>query len=378
MLLTGATVVTPDEVLDDGWVQVAGERIAAVGSGAAPAGAAATDVGGRWIVPGFVDVHVHGGGGSSYTSGDPDQARTVADLHRRHGTTTTFASLVTAPLPTMRRSITALADLVEDGTLAGLHLEGPFLSVARCGAHDPSHLRAPDREELADLLAAGAGTVTHVTVAPELHGGLDLVRQLVDGGVVPAVGHSDATHEQAAAAFAAGARLATHLYNAMRPVHHREPGVVVAALEDDRVTVELVNDGVHLHDAIVRSAFRQVGAGRVALVTDAIVAAGMGDGVHGSGRRRVEVVDGTARLAGSPTIAGSTLTMDVAVRRAVQAGLALPDVARAAATTPARALGLDGVGTVTPGSRADLVVLDADLVVAGVLARGRWVDGPPS
>jgi N-acetylglucosamine-6-phosphate deacetylase len=378
VLLSGATVVTPDEVLDDGWVEVAGERITAVGSGATPAGAVATDLTGRWLVPGFVDVHVHGGGGASYTTGDRDQARTVADLHRRHGTTTTFASLVTAPLPTMRRSIAALADLVVDGTLAGLHLEGPFLAASRCGAHDPAHLRPPDRDELADLLAAGHGTVTHVTVAPELPGGVDLVRQLVDEGVVAAVGHSDATHEQAAAAFAAGARLATHLYNAMRPVHHREPGVVVAALEDDRVTVELVNDGVHLHDAIVRSTFRHVGAERVALVTDAIVAAGAGDGVHGSGRRTIEVSAGVARLAGSSTIAGSTLTMDVAVRRAVQAGLALPAVARAAATTPARALGLEGVGTVTPGSRADLVVLDAGLAVRGVLARGRWVDGPPS
>ena len=361
MLLTGAAVVTPDGVIDDGWVEVAGERITAVGSGPAPAGAAATDVGGRWLVPGFVDVHVHGGGGSSYTTGDPDEARSVAALHRRHGTTTTFASLVTAPLPAMRRSITALADLVVDGTLAGLHLEGPFLAATRCGAHDPASLRSPDHGELADLLAAGRGTVSHVTVAPELPGGLDLVRQLVDGGVVAAVGHSDATHEQAVAAFAAGARLATHLYNAMRPVHHREPGVVVAALEDDRVTVELINDGVHLHDAVVRSTFREVGAGRIALVTDAIVAAGMGDGVHGTGRRRIEVAGGAARLLGSPTIAGSTLTMDVAVRRAVQAGLPLPEVARAAATTPARALGLDGIGAITAGGRADVVVLGGDL-----------------
>ena len=378
MLLTGAAVVTPGEVLDEGWVEVAGEQITAVGSGPAPAGEAATDVGGRWLVPGFVDVHVHGGGGSSYTTGDPDQARSAAALHRRHGTTTTFASLVTAPLPTMRRSITALADLVEDGTLAGLHLEGPFLAATRCGAHDPASLRSPDRDELADLLTAGRGTVRHVTVAPELPGGLDLVRQLVDGGVVAAVGHSDATHEQAVAAFAAGARLATHLYNAMRPVHHREPGVVVAALEDDRVTVELINDGVHLHDAVVRSTFREVGADRIALVTDAIVAAGMGDGVHGGGRRRIEVTGGAARLVGSSTIAGSTLTMDVAVRRAVQAGLPLPDVARAAATTPARALGLDGVGAITAGGRADLVVLDHDLEVRGVVARGRWVEGPPA
>jgi N-acetylglucosamine-6-phosphate deacetylase len=163
----------------------------------------------------------------------------------------------------------------------------------------------------------------------------------------------------------------------MRPVHHREPGVVVAALEDDRVTVELVNDGVHLHDAIVRATFRQVGCDRVALVTDAIVAAGEGDGAYGSGRRRIEVRGGVARLAGGSPIAGSTLTMDVAVRRAVHAGVPLADAVRAAATTPARTLGLDHVGAITPGRAADLVVLDEHLSVRAVMAGGGWVDGPP-
>lgn len=377
VLVTGRRVVTPAGVLADGWVQVAGDRITAVGEGPPPGGEGAAEGAGAWVVPGFVDVHVHGGGGASYTSGDPAQARVVADLHRAHGTTTTFASLVTAPLPAMLRSIRALADLVEDGTLAGVHLEGPFLAAARCGAHDPRHLRAPHREELAALLAAGRGTVSHVTVAPELPGGLELVRQLVDAGLVAAVGHSDATHEQAAAAFDVGARLATHLYNAMRPVHHREPGVVVAALEDPRVTVELINDGVHLHDAIVRSTFRQVTARRVALVTDAVVAAGVGDGVYGSGPRTVEVVGGVARLAGSTAMAGSTLTMDVGLRRAVQvAGVPMAEAVEAAATTPARALGLDDVGALAPGLRADLVVLDEDLAVRSVLGRGRWVALP--
>ena len=379
MLVTGGRVVTPAGVLTGGWVQVAGDRITAVGEGPPPEGEGPAEGSGAWVVPGFVDVHVHGGGGASYTSGDPAQARVVAELHRAHGTTTTFASLVTAPLPVMLRSVGALADLVEDGTLAGLHLEGPFLAAARCGAHDPRHLRAPDPEELAALLAAGRGTVSHVTVAPELPGGLELVRRLVDAGLVAAVGHSDATHDQAVAAFDAGARLATHLYNAMRPVHHREPGVVVAALDDERVTVELINDGVHLHDAVVRSTFRQATARRVALVTDAVVAAGVGDGVYGSGTRTVEVVGGVARLAGSAAMAGSTLTMDVAVRRAVQvAGVPVAEAVEAAATTPARALGLEDVGALAPGLRADLVLLDEDLAVRSVLAGGRWVALPTS
>jgi N-acetylglucosamine-6-phosphate deacetylase len=385
-LLTNACVVTPDGVLAPGWLRVENGRIAALGEGEEPRpvggdglhptggdGAAARhDLRGAWVLPGFVDMHVHGGGGAAYTSGDPDEARVASAFHRSHGTTTTLASLVTAGIDELERAVRGLAPLVREGVLAGLHLEGPYLSPRHRGAHDASRLRTPDAGELDRLLAAAGGTVRMVTLAPELPGGLELVRRTVEAGAVAAIGHTDATYDQARAAFDAGARVATHLYNAMRPLRHRDPGPVAAALEDERVTIELINDGVHLHDAIAALAFKSAGAGRTAFITDAMVAAGMPDGAYALGSLDVEVEHGIARLAGGGSIAGSTLTMGVALRRAVQVlGLPITDAARAAATTPARVLGLE-TGALEQGRPADLVVLDAALEVAAVMARGEW------
>ncbi|HZD70257.1 MAG TPA: N-acetylglucosamine-6-phosphate deacetylase [Actinomycetes bacterium] len=369
-LLAGARVVRPAGVLDPGWVEVAGDRIAAVGSGGIPTGLT--------VVPGFVDIHVHGGGGASFLSADPDEAARAVAFHRRRGTTTTLASLVTAPLDILERQLSALADVCADGLLAGIHLEGPWLSDVRRGAHDKAFLRPPALPEVRRLLAAGGSALRIVTLAPELDGGLEAVRAVVAAGAVAAVGHTDATYEMARASIDAGARLGTHLFNGMRPVHHREPGAVVALLEDDRVAVELVNDGTHLHPAIVRGVVGAAGPDRVALVTDAIAGAGMGDGEYDLGGLRVQVGGGVPRLASTGSIAGSTLTMDAAFRRAVvDTRLPLEVAARLTSATPARVLGLDDVGAIEPGWRADMVVLDEKLEVVAVMARGVWVDGPP-
>lgn len=382
--LRGARVVLPSGVLENGEVVVADGLIESAGPMPAesdrPAADAVHDLSGHWLVPGFVDMHVHGGGGASYMSGDPGQALRVAAFHRAHGTTTTMASLVTASHEELLRSVDALAGLVEDGVLTGIHLEGPYLSRARCGAHDPDLLREPDRGEVDALLRAGRGTVRMVTLAPELAGGVDLVRQLVDGGVLAAVGHTDGTHRETQAAIGAGASVATHLFNAMRSVHHREPGPVTALLQDSEVVVELINDGVHLHPGTVNLAFAAAGAERVAFITDAMGAAGMPDGVYPLGPMTARVEGGIARLADGDSIAGSTLTLDRALRTAVRDNhLPITDAVRALSTTPARALGLgDRVGAITPGLQADLVVLDTDLRIAGVLWGGRWVgEAPP-
>lgn len=369
-VLAAQRLLTPEGVLEPGWLRVEGDRIAEVAAGAAPPAAERLD---GWVLPGFVDIHVHGGGGATYTTGDEAQARAAAAFHLRHGTTTTLASLVTSPPAELLAALPVLASLVEDGTLAGLHLEGPFLASARCGAHDSALLLEPDGELLDELLRAGRGTVRMVTVAPERPGGLELVKRLADAGVVAAVGHSDAGFDEAREAFATGATVATHLYNGMPPMHHREPGVVGAALHHDGgVVVELINDGVHLHPAVVAATFAQVGAARVALVTDAMAAAGVGDGEYELGGQQVRVDGGVARIVGSSSIAGSTLTMDAALRAAVAAGIPLADAARAAAATPARAVGLHDVGEIAPGRLADLVVLDERLTVCRVLRRGRW------
>jgi N-acetylglucosamine-6-phosphate deacetylase len=373
-VLAGGRVVVPDRVLDPGWVEVVGDRLTAVGEGA-PARPADVDLRERVVVPGFVDLHVHGGGGASFTTGDEHEAARVVGFHRRHGTTTTMASLVTAELTELQRVVAALADLVADGLLAGVHLEGPWLSPRQRGAHDPGLLRDPEGSEVERLLRLGRGAVRMVTLAPELDGGLAAVGRIVQAGAVAALGHTDATYAVTREALDAGATVGTHLFNAMRPVHHREPGPVVALLDDPRATVEVIADGVHVHPAMLRRAVTTKGAGRVALVTDAMAAAGMADGDYQLGGLHVEVLDGVARLAEGGALAGSTLTMDAAFRGAVHdSGLPLEVAAQLASTTPAGVLGLDAVGAIEVGRRADLVVLDQDLRVTAVMAAGDWVE----
>ncbi|MDQ6641295.1 MAG: N-acetylglucosamine-6-phosphate deacetylase, partial [Actinomycetota bacterium] len=355
-----------------GWVLVEDDRIADVGHGAAPR-AADLDLPGATVVPGFVDAHVHGGGGASYESGEPEDAATVARAHLAHGTTTIMASLVTDGPKSLDRSVRELAGLVDDGLLAGVHLEGPWLSPRHVGAHDPLLLSEPRPADVEALVEAAGGHLRMVTLAPELPGGLDAVRRLTAAGVVAAIGHTDATYDDARAALDAGATVGTHLFNAMRGLHHREPGPVAALLEHPDAYVELIADGVHLHPAVLRLAASRKPHLAV-LVTDAMAAAAAGDGDYALGAMAVHVRDGVARLADSGAIAGSTLTMAAAVKFAVlSTGLPIEDIVRAATASPAAMLGLDRVGALRPGFRADLVVLDGELDVTRVLHRGRWV-----
>ena len=368
-VLSGARVVTPDGVLDDGWVEVADGRIVGVGTNVA---AGAADLGGGWLLPGFVDLHTHGGGGHDVTASQEAMAG-AARFHLSHGTTRLLVSLMAAPVDRLCEQLTWVDSLAADGVVVGAHLEGPFLAAGRCGAQNPAHLLDPDPLVLAKLLDAADGNLRQMTIAPELPGALALIADLVEAGVVPAIGHTGATYEQASAGFAAGARLATHLFNGMSPVSHREPGAAVAAL-DAGVVVEMINDGVHVHDAITRLVGR-AGDGRVALITDAVSAAGAGDGHYTLGDRQIVVLNGAARLLDSARLAGSTLTMDEAVRRyVVDVGLPVEAAAEAAASTPARLLGIDDrCGSIAVGLDADLVHLDANFRLQRVMRRGTWV-----
>ena len=377
--LTGARVVTPRRVLDPGWVGVDAGLISGVGRGAPPAGrGGGADLAGAYVLPGFIDLHMHGGGGAQITTDDPAEIRAAVAFHRRHGTTRTLASLVTDRLDRMERAVSVIAGLMAGGEpgIAGIHLEGPFLNPDKRGSHHREFLLPPDEAALGRLLTAGDGRVRVVTLAPELPGGPELLAALVRAGVIPAVGHTEATFDQARDAFAGGARLATHLFNAMRSFHHRDPGPAGAALADDTVTCELINDGVHVHPEAVRLAVGAAGADRIAFVTDATPAAGMTGGRYHLGPVPVVAGPDGVRLADG-TLAGSTLTMDAAVRHAVHAvGLSLVDVATACATTPARLLGIaDRTGSIAPGRAADLVVLDDALRVRAVLAGGAVVHG---
>jgi N-acetylglucosamine-6-phosphate deacetylase len=379
VLLTVDTLLTGRELLRPGWIEVSqGSKgtVDAVGAGAPPR-PADRDLGAVTVVPGFVDTHLHGGGGANFSTASAAETATAVALHRKHGTTTLVASLVTAGPAELLRQVRELADDVRGGLIDGIHLEGPWLSTTRCGAHQPSLMRDPDPAEIDRVVDAGAGTIRMVTLAPERDGALAAIGQIVEAGAVAAVGHTEATYEQTRAAIAAGATVGTHLFNAMRPVDRREPGPIVALLEDDRITVELITDGVHVDPAIYRHVTRSAGPDRVSLITDAMAAAGMADGEYWLGQLAVTVADGVARVAGTQTIAGGTATMDRVFKFAVaHSGLprdeALMAAVRQASITPARALGLPCAGLV-PGATADLVVLDSDLAVTGVLRQGSWI-----
>ncbi|CAM5473185.1 N-acetylglucosamine-6-phosphate deacetylase OS=Streptomyces rochei OX=1928 GN=nagA PE=3 SV=1 [Streptomyces rochei] len=373
-VLAGARVVLPTGTVDDSRVIVDGTRIADT----APPGADVVDVSGHWVVPGFVDLHNHGGGGASFAGGTAEDVLRGVETHRRHGTTTVVASAVTGDLDFLARHAGMLAELAQQGEIAGIHFEGPFISPCRKGAHDEQLLRDPDPAEVRKLVDAAHGHAKMMTLATELPGGLDSVRLLTEHGVIAAVGHTDATYEQTVQAIDAGATVATHLFNAMPPLGHRAPGPITALLEDERITVELINDGTHLHPAALQLAFHHAGAARVAFITDAMDAAGFGDGRYLLGPLEVEVADGVARLVEGGSIAGSTLTLDRAFKRAVTVdGLPVGDVVAAISANPARLLGLDDrIGSLDAGKDADLVVLDDAFDVVGVMRRGDWVVDP--
>jgi N-acetylglucosamine-6-phosphate deacetylase len=375
VLLTAETILTGRELLRPGWIDIADGAVVAVGAGVAPR-TADRDLGAATVVPGFVDTHVHGGDGANFSTASATETATAVAMHRRHGTATVVASLVTAAPDDLLRQVIGLAEDVRSGALGGIHMEGPWLSVKRCGAHQPSLMRDPDPAEVERVLDAGEGAIRMITVAPERDGALAAIEQIVERGVVAAVGHTEATYEQTRAAITAGATVGTHLFNAMRPINTREPGPVIALLEDPRVTVELIADGVHVDPALYRHVVRSAGPDRVSLITDAMAATGKPDGVYNLGPVAVNVVDGVARVAGTDTIAGSTATMDWIFRFAVaHSGLphdeAMMLATRQTSINPARALGLPCTG-LAPGARADLVVLDAALTVAGVLRGGSW------
>jgi N-acetylglucosamine-6-phosphate deacetylase len=348
-VIHSARLVTGGAVTADAWVRFDGDRVTAIGTGSE--WAATTDAGadvvdasavagdGAVLTPGFIDLHGHGGAGASFDDG-ADAIRTARALHRGHGTTRGLISLVSAPLQTLAARTGVVADVAgSDPDVLGSHLEGPFLDPARPGA----------------LAAIG---------------------RLRDAGVVPAVGHTAAGFDLARAAFDAGAGILTHAFNAMPGLHHRRPGPMAAAAADSRVTLEIIADGVHLHPETVRIAFAAA-PHRVALVTDAMAAAGRPDGVYELGGLRVDVEGGVARLAeGTRAIAGSTLTQDAALRRTIEAGVSLPDAVHALTAAPARAIGRDDLGALAPGMLADAVLLTRDLEVRRVWTGGRASAGP--
>lgn len=375
-VIHSARLVTGRDTVADAWVRFEGELVAARGIGddwrdALGADTTVTDAAGRTLVPGFIDLHCHGAGGASVEEGADAIERTLS-VHTAHGTTRSVLSLVTAPVEVLEAHLETIARVAaSDPRVLGAHLEGPFLDHDFRGAHDAALLRTADAASVERLLAASDGMLRQVTIAPEHDGAPEAIARFVDAGVAVAVGHTGADFGTALAAFEAGASILTHAFNGMRGIHHRAPGPVVAAMHADHVTLEVINDGVHVHPDVVRLAFSGA-PGRVALITDAMAAAGAADGRYRLGSLEVVVDGGVARLVEGGSIAGSTLTQDVALRRAViDSGIPLHEAIGALTVAPAAAIGRSAdLGRLDAGFAADAVLLTDDLEVDAVWSAG--------
>jgi N-acetylglucosamine-6-phosphate deacetylase len=386
-VIHASRILTPEEEISDGVIVVEGSRIAAVGHRdeiRVPPGAGDYVATGLTVVPGFVDVHIHGAGGHDVMEANTRALDRISSTVARHGTTSLVATTVTAPVEDTCRSLEGIAryirahenpgETLENDRLGaeilGIHLEGPFISKSRRGVHPADAIAKPSAETLEKFLKASDGLVKILTIAPELPGAMPLIESAVAAGIVVALGHTDADYEQSRAAIHSGARHTVHFYNAMRPFTHRDPGIIGAVLTDPEVTAEVIADGVHVAGPAIQVLIGCKGFDAVLLASDAMAATGMPDGNYRLGNFEVTVKDGVARSA-EGKLAGSTLTLDRALRNVVALGVPLREAVRMATVLPARRLGLAGKkGIIAVGADADIVALTPDLRVAGVMTRG--------
>ncbi|HTC92545.1 MAG TPA: N-acetylglucosamine-6-phosphate deacetylase [Terriglobales bacterium] len=383
-IIRAARALTPTEEIVDAAVVIEDGVIVAVGRReeiVAPKGAKDHDARIHTLVPGFVDVHIHGAGAHDVMEATPEALQIVAATVARHGTTSLVATTVTAPTDEICHSLEGIARYIQSpanqgspstplAQMTGIHLEGPFLSPQRRGVHPPESLALPTVATLSRFLQAANGCTRILTIAPELKGAMDVIDSARAAGVIVAMGHTDATYEQAHVGIEHGVRHAVHVFNAMRPFSHRETGVLGAVLTDPQVTAEVIADGIHVDDPAIRLLLAAKGAQRVILVSDGNAATGMPDGVYRLGPFEFTVSGGVCRNA-EGRLAGSTLTLDRAVKHLVSLGLPLPEAVQMATLNPASRLGIAGKkGVIAPGADADLVLLSDKLEIAGVMTRG--------
>lgn len=376
-------VLTPFEEISDAVVVIHGSKISAVGRRdmvEVPRGAREIAAPGKTVVPGFVDVHIHGAGGHDVMEGTSEALEIIAATVARHGTTSLVATTVTASEAQTCSSVAAISRFILAAGLSpareltaeivGIHFEGPFISPARRGVHPAEWIAAPSPAYLARILEHARGTAQILTLAPELPGARELITLARSAGLVVSLGHTNATYQEARTAIADGARHAAHVFNAMRPFSHRETGVLGAVLTSPEVSAELIADGVHVDAPAMRMLVDVKTPERVILVSDGISATGMPDGKYQLGTFEVKVSGGVCRNA-QGKLAGSTLTLDRALRNMVALGVPLISAVRMVTSNPARQIGLGAKkGVLAAGADADLVLLDANLQVSGVMTRG--------
>lgn len=383
LLILAGEIYTPSERIERGFILVSGERVEALGPERA-LGAELRDsadevieAGDLIAAPGFIEVHINGAGGRDAAEGTAESLSVISRTLARFGTTSFLPTIITAPEAEMLRALEGLADAMDEieggARPLGIHMEGPFLSAARRGVHPAEHLRLPDVRFLEKAWRAARGKLKIITLAPELSGALELIRGARALGAVAALGHSDARYEQALAAIEAGASHAVHVYNGMRSFNHRDPGILAAALGDDRLSAEIIADGIHVHPAAVDIFVRAKARDKIVLSTDAISAAGMPDGRYLLSGREIVVRDGACRDR-EGRLAGSSLMQDRALRNLIAwTGISFQDALAAASLNAARALGLEDRGALAPGNYADIIILDKQLEVMRTIVAGRTV-----
>lgn len=382
-IVTAAQLFTPTKGIESPVVVIEDDRIVALGAREAveePDGVRRIDFPGLTLVPGLIDIHIHGGAGHDVMVNDPAGLAGMERQMAKHGVTSYLPTTVTAPLD---RTLTALENLgktissrrseTNRARPLGIHLEGPFISHAKRGVHPPKYLLPPTPEVLDRFWQASAGTIRMMTIAPELPGAEETIRRARALGVRSSLGHSDATYDEASAAIRAGAEHATHTFNAMRALNHRNPGILGAVLTDDAVMADVIADGVHVDPAVVRLFLAAKGPDRAVLITDAISATGMPDGLYRLGSFEVEVKGDRCEHQGK--LAGSVLTLDRAVRNIVAfGGWKLQQAVRLATLNPARLLGLHGRGMLAAGSIADLAAFNSKGEVVATVIAGKIAD----
>jgi N-acetylglucosamine-6-phosphate deacetylase len=381
ILIHAGRALTPTAEIIDAGILIRDNVMEAIGPRAGislPAGAQEIHATDKTAIPGFVDVHIHGAGGHDVMEGTGAALRSITRKVSEHGTTSLVATTVTASTDQTLRAVEGIAGYIAHqhemdeprAEILGIHLEGPFISKERRGVHPSEWIQLPSAATLNKFLKAAAGNARMITIAPELLGAAPCIDAAREAGLVVSLGHTDATYEQARAAMARGARSATHVYNAMRPFSHRDPGVIGAVLTSPDIHAELIADGVHVEEGAMKLLLLAKGAARVILVSDGLSATGMPDGKYTLGEIEVTVRGGVCRNA-EGVLAGSTLTLDRALRNIVALGTPLPDAVRMLTLNPVSLLGIElKKGSLRVGADADLVLLDEGLRVTNVWARG--------